>query len=215
MRKAFCYICGENEWKEGLCKEHYSEKLFKIKIPSKVEIIKCSKCDMIKLRHKWQEIFEEDYLEAILKKREYDLKIKRVGVDKKDIIFRIIVSKKGLEKEKELIVHLNRLVCGVCGRRLGGYYEGIIQVRGNFSEKMLKIIAGEIKKHGKKDRFGFYRTVKVKGGVDFYIGSKSIVNKVAKFLSNNYKISQKKSYKHVTHKDSREVYRNIILLRFE
>ncbi len=102
--------------------------------------------------------------------------------------------------------------CPDCSRKFGGYYEAILQLRGEFPEDILDFIDKVVSKHS--DRTGaYFRIEKIKEGINLYIGSKSIANKLAKILK-DMKFEIKKSYKLVTKRDGKEIYRTVIVARY-
>lgn len=107
---------------------------------------------------------------------------------------------------KDFKIKTNYFICRNCSRESGGYYESILQLRGDFSENIVEFIEEKIREES------FCRIEEVKNGFDFYVGSKSVANKVAEILRRKgFEI--KKSYKIVTRKDGRDVYRTTILAR--
>jgi NMD protein affecting ribosome stability and mRNA decay len=111
------------------------------------------------------------------------------------------------EKEEvhDISVKVVNSLCPECCKRSGGYYETIIQLRGNVSERILDII-------GKETRDTFYRVEKVKNGLDLYIGNENIAKKIACMLKRNYKFKVKKSFKLYTKKEGKDIYKTTILI---
>ena len=60
----------------------------------------------------------------------------------------------------------------------------------------------------------FYRAEEAKGGLNLYIGSKRVANKLGKALEDEFNAQIKKSYKLHSRSGGEDIYRNIILARF-
>ncbi len=208
MRRAFCFLCGKRteKLKEGYCDSCYSKEHKSLIVPDKIEVTVCSKCNKVKIGNKWS---ENEIKEAVKRK------IK--SVPKNALIETKQLSKKKLElviktsEEYKTRVHLNRIMCPICSKISSGYYESIIQLRGDDIDRFYKIVSREIKKS--KNPKAFFNVKDTKNGLDFYIGGKSVANSVADYLKRRYKLKIKKSYKLVTRKDGRDVYRTIISVR--
>jgi len=213
MRRRFCYKCGEDDFQDGLCKEHFAESRTLLKLPARIEIEKCSKCDLVKLKNKYQQWNPERFFYE-LAKHEVTLTRRMLG---KDFIYKvkIIGDVKGIPKEEEaeVRIHFNVRICGVCGRALGDYYEGILQLRGNFKQDVITFVEEEADKTS--DRMSFYRIKQVKGGVDIYFGSQRFLKTLSVKISKKHKIKLVETFKQSTHLDGVEVHRRIVLARFK
>jgi nonsense-mediated mRNA decay protein 3 len=120
-----------------------------------------------------------------------------------------------LKEERVLMpAHVNRIVCPNCSRRYCGYYEAIIQIRGNYDESVLKFVEDSVDEVTDKFEKGFITKVeKVVGGFDYYLGSKNLACKIAEQMKKKFNAEIKKSYKLVTEKDGQEIYRTNISVR--
>lgn len=217
--RKFCFVCGKATEKliEGYCEECRNEDTTLLEMPKKFELIVCSRCNRVKYLNTWQDI----PIEEVLNK-----KVKTVGrITTFDIINEVkfyYAHAKGypkgstkLREEKERIpVHINKIVCPKCNMRWGGYYEAIVQVRGNYTKEALKI-AEEIvgRSEGKDEKAFITKIEKVKGGVDYYLGSKRIATKIADELKKRFNADIKKSFELVTQREGKDVHRNIISVR--
>jgi len=208
MRRTFCFLCGKEteNLKDGYCEECYFEKHIEKTLPDKIEFVVCSKCKKVKIGNKWTEKPLENFITD-----KFELggaEIRQKDPKRFEIAYKTSLGK---EIKHVMIVHQNRIMCPVCSRMSGGYYEAIIQIRGNNVEKLLKKVDIEIRKSDNPK--AFYRLEKTRGGVDLYVGSKSLAKSVAENIRKRYELEIKKSFTVVTKKEGRGVNRTIIMIR--
>jgi nonsense-mediated mRNA decay protein 3 len=91
-----------------------------------------------------------------------------------------------------LVVHVQRSTCTRCGRRAGGYYESIVQLRAQgralepdevarAGEAIDRVLA-DLHRHGDLDSF-LVKGEEVKGGFDFYLGTVHAGRAIGKALA--------------------------------
>jgi nonsense-mediated mRNA decay protein 3 len=213
MPRRFCYECGKDEWEKGLCRQCFAKTHKLMKLPARIEIEKCSKCETVKARNKRVEWNAERFFSKLIGK-EVELVENAIG---KDLIYTVKVTGEiaGVEIEEtaKTRIHFNVRICERCGKIASDYYEGILQLRGNFTGDVLNWIDEEIGKS--TDKMVFYRLKQVKGGVDVYLGSQRFLKRLAAKLSRKHKIKLVESFKQVTQIEGREIRRRIILARFD
>ena len=93
-----------------------------------------------------------------------------------------------------------------------GYYEAKLQLRGNIPANTLEFIDRQVGKS--RDKNAFYRIERMKNGIDVFVGSKYVAKRVAEQMKKQLKAELKKSYKLHTRRDSKNIYRNVISVRF-
>jgi NMD protein affecting ribosome stability and mRNA decay len=203
---AKCYKCGAPALKEGLCEEHYAEAWIK-EITKKVEeklkkmkIVVCPRCGRVLYHNKWQKKSFEEIIKSAIKN---DVKGGVIEVGKNNL--RIILSLNNMKKIIEInLPKMHKVLCRDCSLAGSGYYEAVIQIRGNAPEKIINAVESDK---------NVVKVVNVKGGADFYFLSKSAAERVAWALKKSgYNV--KSSYKLVTRKDGRDVYRAYFIIRF-
>lgn len=202
----FCFVCGKRTEKliKGYCEDCYNKSFSLIEIPKEISIVQCSKCKKIKHTNLWL-----DDIETAIRDK---IKILGEGVKIKIRDNEIFAtgSLKGSRKIKEdkhkVNVRIIKTVCQECSKRYGGYYEAILQLRGNISEEVLNFVDREVNKRT------FYRAENVKDGFNLYVGNKGIAEQIAETLSKKYKFKIRKSYKLFTKKEGKDVYRSIIFV---
>jgi len=213
----FCFLCGKKTEKliKGYCEECYNKEFQLIKIPKKISYVICNKCNLIKYKNKWRNLRIEDLIKQNIKILGNNVKVK---IEMNDIFH---IKAKGFLKDSEKLkdeihnvnVIINKTICPLCSKKYGGYYESILQLRGDFSVYITDFIGDQMILISKKDRKSFYKIRKVRNGFDFYIGSKAAANKIAELLKKKYNAKVKKSFKLITKKDGKNIYRNIISVR--
>ncbi len=208
----FCFLCGKKTENliKGYCEECYNKKFKLIEIPEEINVTICSKCNKIKEKNKWKDIEIDGFLRNKIKILGKNVKIR---FEKNDVL-RIYVkgflegSKTLKEETYELKLKINKEVCLNCSRKYGDYHEAVLQIRGNLTNDDFNSIDDLVLM-----KKGFYKIKEVKGGYDLLIGSKALSEKITDFLRKKYKTEIKKSYKLVTSKDGKDIYRNIILIK--
>ena len=103
--------------------------------------------------------------------------------------------------------------CPFCARRAGGYYEAVIQLRGKRWEELyssvLEMLAWE------KDPGAFIaKEVPRKKGIDLFLGSKKVAEKIARRLRTRG-AAVKFSFSLVTEKDGKPITREFVSVRFD
>lgn len=205
----FCFVCGKKTEKliEGYCEDCYNNSFNLIQTPKEVTIFRCSKCKKIKQKNDWNDIEIEDLIKNNIKVLGNNVKVEVIG----DKIFArgsLKNSKKVKEDEThEINIKTVKVLCPECSRRLGGYYEAIMQLRGNMPEEVLSFIDKEIKEKS------FYRIDSVKGGFNLYIGNKNIANQIADKIKRIYNLEVKKSFKLYTKKEGKDVYKSVFSVK--
>lgn len=95
-----------------------------------------------------------------------------------------------------------------------GYYVSTIQLRGNIPEDIKDFINRQMKASPLRDEKGFYRFENVKGGIDVFLGSKPAANRLAEQMKKQLKAELKRSYKLHTRRQGKDIYRDVISVRF-
>jgi len=204
----FCFICGKKTEKliEGYCEDCYNKSFNLIEVPEKIEIFQCKKCDKLRQKNAFADTKVEDLIKSKIKILGKSVKIK---INENKIFAKGFLknSKKAKEETHEINIKIIKTICPECSKRFGGYYESIIQLRGNVFEEILDFIDIQINKRT------FYRIETVKEGFNLYIGNKNIANQVAENLNKKYKFKIKKSFKLFTKKEGKDIYKSIFSIR--
>ncbi len=204
-----CIKCGIEKGKKPFigvfCADCYN---FPIKKPKPITIEKCKRCGRYKIKGEWKKLSEEkleDFLGSRVRAEfdEFQIDIKR----KKAILIFYVEGYK-TERKINYDVEIKTVLCRDCSRLSAGYFEAIIQLRGNplKIEKKADYIIKQIYKKG-----AFVAKIEEKKeGLDLYVSSSKKALEVIKENGYTHKISRK------LHglKEGKRVYRTTIALRF-
>ena len=180
---------GERKFVENFCIDCFKGYI-DLDPPAAVEIPVCRKCDRVKLSG-WQEKDAKELGNYILKqcKVEYDTAKAKVSDDGDcDISFVIKAEDSLIEVSEHVGIKYTQTMCERCSRASSSYFEAILQLRGSSEdvERMRKKIEPELE----RDTF-ISKTVELKKGVDFYVGSKQVASSVISRFGLKPKISNK------------------------
>ncbi len=103
--------------------------------------------------------------------------------------------------------------CPFCARRAGGYYEAVLQLRGDRWEELYRKVIDLVSKERDPKAF-IVKEVPRRKGIDLFVGSKKVAEKVARKLK-QMGASVKFSYQHVTEKDGKPITREFVALRLD
>ncbi len=109
--------------------------------------------------------------------------------------------------DKEVHVRFRRMMCQQCYRQSSGYYEALVQLRGN--SRAVEERAASIARFVEGRGSFLTRTEKIDYGYDVYVGDKEVVNEY--FLLHKT-LSPVRSYKLFGVKKGRKLFRNIYAL---
>lgn len=197
----FCFVCGRRTDKliNGYCEGcHEKKPIVKLK---KLSLTVCARCNSIKIGNSWTKNIED-----VLKKRIKSVgELERIKVNEEGRQLEILleIRYQGKIKREAHIVEFNKIkaLCKKCLRDITGYYEAVLQLR-EFEENELP-----------KKFLNAFRYKHVKGGIDFYIESKSVARSIAKKIQKMFSVETKESFKIKGRKDGKNIYRNFILIR--
>ncbi len=204
--KEFCPKCGTTKgpFIRGFCINCFKEDHELVFLPKKILLDYCSKCNKVKIGHKWVSLTEDNLREVIvsnLKPREATIEWVRIHFleDLTELKKIAIVSIKGLIDGEEIIfdkktsIELNKTICDSCMKSVSNYYEATIQVRFDSipSNKQRATILNDLQnflnKKNKTDALAKITGFKEeKKGFDVLIGSKQAGKETALFLAKKY-----------------------------
>jgi nonsense-mediated mRNA decay protein 3 len=230
----FCVECGtEGEiYKNGVCINCYIKNKTFTKGPLILDIFSCSNCSSYKYKNTWiDESFENTLERHIRDNFQISNELKNTKIktycDEKDknLSCKLIISgnlnNHQIEEEHTLQVRLKTVVCDVCSKQFGGYYEAILQIRAdkklykNELKKIKSYIEDFVSELHTKGNRGLFITDfgEESGGIDFYLSEKGPAYTIAKKVQEKYGGEIKQSSSNIGMKDSRQIYRMTFLVR--
>lgn len=205
-----CPKCGkrndETGFIEAFCAECYP---INIQLPKKITLLFCKHCNKMLLKGKWIPYNKNVIGEYLIGKCRGDFSAAEYDPDSETITFTIL--KRGTEAKVKMIVpvELENVTCITCSRISGGYFESIIQLRGDEKrvEKYKKIFLEELS----KKTFIIKEKLQKTGGADLYIGKTKEVIKLMQELGLKAKITRKL----IGRQEGKRLYRTTFAIRFE
>lgn len=204
MSDLICPKCGRSnkkiEFIEAFCQDCYPINL---EVPRQVEFEQCSRCERIKFRGEWMPINKRKISEYILSKCKGDIGSSSYDFDNQNAIF---ILKSSAKITRLIPVELKRTICNQCSRISGGYYEGIIQLRGD--EKKIEKTATML--IDKLEKVTFLTKAEEKDeGLDIYVGRSKPIVKLVSDLGIKTMITKKL----VGRDQGKRLYRTTFLIR--
>ncbi len=174
-----CPKCGRSEEQVGFidafCIDCYPVN---IKAPDRVELERCKRCGRMLFRGEWTPYDEKKIEGQITGRCRGDYSDVHYDFGRQMLVFSIRRGAKELKLEKEMPLAVNVVMCQRCNQISGGYYQGIVQLRGNRA-RVEKCAAMLIERLEKKTFIS--KTEEKDGGIDIYVGSsKAVVAEVAR-----------------------------------
>ncbi|MFA6373815.1 MAG: 60S ribosomal export protein NMD3 [Methanothrix sp.] len=236
--QAICHRCGLPTV-EGLCPQCALEKATLVSCPDQVEVVICSVCGSRQIKSRWQlpdsrsveELAHQAAIDALclhkeLAEPQIELDLRKVGATRYLAKINIDGSFRGrsISEQCEIPVRIKLMACDRCSRMAGKYFQSTVQLRGNAVRSMTEREIEECKKtaqdmadsgyHG-GDHLSFIQEMKeVKGGLDIILGSTQLGRRMARAFVERFGGKLLETAKLVGKKDSRNVYRSTLLIRF-
>ncbi|OYT57375.1 hypothetical protein B6U70_02460 [Euryarchaeota archaeon ex4484_162] len=231
----FCVECGQEGhiFRNGLCIGCYIKSHSFSNGPKIIDLVRCPHCGSYRYKNSWLSGDFKEIIQHIIKNSFYvNKELKKTGMSiecnetDETTTCKVIVSGflDGIPvSEKHMLnIRLKKMVCDVCSRRFGGYYEAVLQIRANkrkLSEDELKMIRSMIE--------GFVENLRIKGnrglfitdtdmrhgGVDFYLSESKPAQTIAKKIYEHFGGEIKQSSKNIGMKNGRQIYRMTYLIR--
>ena len=211
-----CHSCGNNfkELREGLCDGCYSREFRLLEVPKKIMVIVCKNCGNIIENRKRSDKNLEDVIKDGIKHKAEDVKFS-IDIKNKHLYATGFIYSEKREEKYHLYLEEKKVLCERCTKMKSGYYESTIQLRGDIPREAMGFIVNHMNKLSERNENAFYRVEDVKGGINIFFGSKSIANNIAEQMKKQLKAQLKRSYKLHTRRDSKNIYRDVISVRFE
>ncbi|MCL5405090.1 MAG: 60S ribosomal export protein NMD3 [Candidatus Marsarchaeota archaeon] len=214
----FCPTCNRSsndaKFIGEFCEYCTAEKL-ESQLPKSVKLHRCKVCGNIHAAHGFVHQSHESLEEAINQQAKLqDCTAKLVSFNEYKGIaimdYACSLQDGDVEFEHSIKVAFTKEMCPSCYRKSSGYYEAIIQVRGNNS-RVAQFIESFTKFLAARDAF-VSKTEEEANGMDFYVSSKRIVGD---YFMLHKSMKPKVSYKLYGMKKGKKLYRHIYSLRFD
>jgi nonsense-mediated mRNA decay protein 3 len=205
MTELLCPKCGRTSDKvrfiEAFCIDCYPVN---IRIPKKLEIDQCKRCERMRIKGEWVNYNRKKIDEYVCGKCRGDFESARY--DEGTITFIIKKDEDELEVERSVDVEIRTVMCRQCSRISGGYYQGLIQLRGD--ERKVERLADKLIKKLEKSTF-ITKAEEKENGLDLYVGSsKAVIGLVAEM-----KLKALITKKLVGLEEGKRLYRTTFLIR--
>jgi nonsense-mediated mRNA decay protein 3 len=206
MSDLVCPKCGRRntqiDFIEAFCVECYPVK---IELPKKLEFERCGRCERIRMKGEWTNYNEQKLERYIVEKCRGDFEAAEYDLISQVASF--LMKGSNMRVERTIPIEIKKTICQQCSRMSGGYYEGIIQLRGDplkvrgHAEMLMKKLAKRtfIAKEEEKD-----------GGLDIYVGNSKAVVEIITELGVKTLITKKL----IGRDQGKRLYRTTFLLRF-
>ncbi|MEA2070911.1 MAG: NMD3-related protein [Asgard group archaeon] len=244
-----CCKCGKGEEEEkivaGFCLSCYADEFPLIhSFPEKkLTIIVCKLCGDLYYRDEWVEAQEHqrqivrEFLEQFISKTKKVPNTELVATSEIPLpphespeSHKLLLLFEGsphpdvppYQEEKKIILRYEIGVCQRCAKYTRGYYESIVQIRGDqrkikpYEQREISNLINQKKQEMLNgDRMAYIsKTVdQVKGGIDLYIGSENFAKNLARFIADRFAASLEYSKKLKSMKDGKHLYTTTYCVR--
>ena len=204
-----CPRCGttssQRKFAGTFCVDCYSSRV-KLEIPKKITLKQCRTCAKVWAR-RWIRPEDSAIAAFIISKCKGPFSNARVILGERPrLTFIVEVQGSFIELNREFELAFESVQCPVCSRLTGGYYEAIVQLRGE-AERMPRIRKRLERKLGKKTAVS--KVEELREGVDLYMVSKKETAEALSELGLTFTISNKL----FGVRDGQRVYRTTFCVR--
>ena len=222
-----CPSCGRTEspqlkFIQSFCEQCHFQHHKLYDAPPLLDVEQCQKCRKARLSGEWKAFSNDELKKWLVGKIKTPFKIKSSGLRLQETL-----SEEGkrnydayldVEFEAEGItvkriipirIRISQTQCRECSLRSGGYFEAIIQLRGD-REKIEKL-ANRIARRVEREKGFVSKTEEKKEGLDMYISSKQSAHEALGWLKAHYNTSRTLAGR----KEGKELYRTTYCIRLE
>ncbi len=209
MRTLICPSCGlerdYSEFIEGVCKSCYYKDKSKFEIRVK-DILICKSCGRMKVENFWKPFSEDsliDYFKDNIKSN-YNFELIDLNLTFYRKKFKVLVkySIDSIVSEDTVSFTPKYQYCVDCYKKISDFFDSLIQIRGfqnikDINKKMIKCLDEAKKNELKKGNFTAFlqKMEDVNGGLDLYLGSKTLAQALLREIKDRYNVEIKTSYK--------------------
>ena len=228
-----CIVCDKNEAVDhGQCLECLSKSL-QISVTGSIDITICPKCDSYKIGNRWHRSAMKANLASKIEKHissgetgtELRVVADSIEIQRTEgrIDFLVTADYKNLVSQPRNLSIPGKILlnsCPTCNKITGSYYEAIIQMRTLDAEyspiidSAMDLIDPFLVNMESSSNDSFVsKIVRLKEGLDLYIGKKNDALKISKFLHDNFFSEIKTTKKLAGRKEGEDFYRYTYLVR--
>ncbi len=196
-----CPRCGrtseEKEFVEAFCIDCYE---FNIRLPKGLKVVLCKRCNRMNLQGEWQQLNRRKISEYVAGKCKGDFTGADCDIDTGACTFTFEKAGKRATLQRQVDLEKQVTMCPDCCRSSGGYFEAIIQLRGDMGR-----VEAEAERLGNllaKKTF-VSKIEEMHGGLDLYVGSSRAVSTVLHDLG----FKPARSRKLFGRKEGKNIYR--------
>ncbi len=237
MAAIFCPKCGKDTdiLYDNVCRQCFVGNKKLLECPAVLHLRICPTCGSVFKRGKWS--LKEDEKETVLdcakdalaldvqaENIELTLSPKQLDYSRYNVHIEAKAEIKGapITTSQDTEVRINWETCDMCSRISGGYFEGIVQIRGDRRlpteeelERCREIAEGVAARAQKKgDRLAFIpKIVEVEEGMDVYVGSIKLGKQICKAIIDVFGGRFSESPKLVGQRKGEDLYRITFALR--
>ncbi|MGC8571804.1 MAG: NMD3-related protein [Candidatus Micrarchaeia archaeon] len=213
----YCPLCNASSSEVRFVGEFCENCLIKEakkKIKEDIKIEFCKRCDRLKVKGTYIEKNEKNLgaamLEALDDKKCMNVVVNSLNKDEVNLNIKYMINDDYIKFDKIVRYKMIHQICQDCYRRSSGYYEAIIQLRGD--EQRIDKIIEKIETFLSNNNAFVSKIEKLENnGIDLYISDKTLIKTF--FIA--HKLKPKASYTLYSIKNGKKVYRNTYFLKFE
>jgi nonsense-mediated mRNA decay protein 3 len=172
MSALVCPKCGrtenEVEFIDAFCKDDYPVR---IKAPDRFELEQCTRCQRVHIKGEWAQYNPRKLSDYIIGRCKGDFD--SAGYDPERQVAVFVMRGNNAKVERQIPLDLKKTICQQCSRMSGGYFEAIIQLRGD-PIRVLGHADMLLKRLSKKKTF-ITKEEEKDGGLDLYVGNSKVV----------------------------------------
>ena len=223
----FCPKCGKTVEKvfgpKNVCVDCYRDMEDLVEIPEEINFVQCSVCGSYRIQNVWKKFESDEKLvfDVLRQYEDEDVKMS-ASFNKRGEVYDVeVLMEEDKKGRKVRQVAETRLVpekkqCMKCSKYHGGYFEAILQIRGDVSNDMLGELMDSAAEVTEEDRNDFISNVEeIHGGFDVYVSSKKMLRSLLEDLKNEFRVEEKWSKELVGQEEGEEVYRTVVSARIK
>ncbi len=208
MSGLICPKCGrtsdEVDFIEAFCIDCYPVN---IQCPQKVVIEQCKACKKIKVSGEWIPHSRKRIAEHVISKCKGEFSEATYDLNTHEASLTVVKDNSSTVFRRRIKLVMKTVMCRHCSRISGGYFQGIIQLRGD--EKRVKRYARMLTEKLGKTTF-ITKEEEKHGGIDLYVGSSKAVVQLLSEMGVKALITRKL----VGREKGRRLYRTTFRIRF-